>query len=89
MRQQVRRRIADPFFDDFDIPDVQEIPIKLNSREVTIQVKPLPDNAPASFGGAVGNFTFSSSVNKTSTHTNEPAHFKTHYIRTWKYQAHQ
>jgi hypothetical protein len=76
MRQQVRRRVADPFFDDFDIPDVQEIPIKLNSKEVTIQVKPLPNNAPASFGGAVGNFTFSSSVNKTSTHTNEPVTLK-------------
>jgi hypothetical protein len=76
MRQQVRRRVADPFFDDFDIPDVQEIPVKLNSREVTVQVKPLPDNAPASFGGAVGNFSFSSSVSKTSTHTNEPVTFK-------------
>jgi hypothetical protein len=76
MRKEVRRRVADPFFDDFDIPDVQEIPIKLKSKEVTIQVKPLPDNAPASFGGAVGNFKFSSSLNKTSTHTNEPVTLK-------------
>ncbi len=76
MRQQVRRRIADPFFDDFDFPDVQEIPVKLRSREVTVQVKSLPDNAPASFGGAVGNFTFSSSLNKTSTRTNEPITLK-------------
>ncbi len=76
MRKEVRRRIADPFFEDFDIPDVQEIPIKLKSKEVTVQVKPLPGNAPASFGGAVGNFTFSSSVNKSSTHTNEPVTLK-------------
>ncbi len=76
MRKEVRRRVADPFFEDFDIPDVQEIPIKLKSKEVTVQVKPLPGNAPASFGGAVGNFTFSSSLNKTSTHTNEPVTLK-------------
>jgi hypothetical protein len=76
MRKEVRRRVSDPFFDDFDIPDVQEIPIKLNSKEVTVQVKPLPGNAPASFGGAVGNFTFSSSLNKTSTQTNEPVTLK-------------
>jgi hypothetical protein len=76
MRKEVRRRVADPFFDDFDIPDVQEIPFKLKSKEVTVQVKPLPANAPASFGGAVGNFTFNSSLNKTSTHTNEPVTLK-------------
>lgn len=76
MRHEVRRRIADPFFEDFDIPDVQEIPLKLKSREVTIQVKPLPGNAPESFGGAVGNFTFNASVNKTSTHANEPVTLK-------------
>ena len=76
MRKEVRRRVADPFFDDFDIPDVQEIPFKLRSKEVTVQVKPLPSNAPASFGGAVGNFTFNSSLNKTSTHTNEPVTLK-------------
>ncbi len=76
MRKEVRRRVADPFFEDFDIPDVQEVPIKLKSKEVTVQVKPLPGNAPVSFGGAVGNFTFSSSLNKTSTHTNEPVTLK-------------
>jgi hypothetical protein len=76
MRKEVRRRVSDPFFDDFDIPDVQEIPFKLKSKEVTVQVKPLPANAPASFGGAVGNFTFNSSLNKTSTHTNEPVTLK-------------
>jgi hypothetical protein len=76
LRKEVRRRVSDPFFDDFDIPDVQEIPVKLKSKEVTIQVKPLPGNAPASFGGAVGNFTFNSSLNKTTTHTNEPLTLK-------------
>lgn len=76
IRKEMRRRVADPFFDDFDIPDVQELPVKLKSKVVTVQVKPLPGNAPASFGGAVGNFTFSSSLNKTSTHTNEPLTLK-------------
>jgi hypothetical protein len=76
IRKEVRRRVSDPFFDDFDIPDVQEIPLKLKSKEVTIQVKPLPGGAPASFGGAVGSFNFTSSLNKTSTHTNEPVTLK-------------
>ncbi len=76
MRHEVRRRIADPFFEDFDIPDIQEIPLKLKSPEITIQVKPLPGKAPASFGGAVGSFKFNASLNKTSTHINEPVTLK-------------
>lgn len=76
VRQEIHRRIADPFFDNFDIPDVQEIPLKLKSKPVTIQVKSLPANAPVSFGGAVGSFGFNSSVNKTSTSTNDPLTLK-------------
>jgi hypothetical protein len=76
IRQEVRRRVADPFFDDFDIPDVQETQVKLKSKEISVQVNPLPANAPASFGGAVGTFSFSSSLNKTETHTNEPLTLK-------------
>lgn len=72
LRREVRRRIADPFFDDFSIPEVQEIPVKLTSRPVKITVENLPPNAPASFQGAVGSFRISSSLNKTSTATHEP-----------------
>ena len=76
IRHEVRRKVADPFFEDFSIPDVQEIPAKLTSKAVKVLVKPLPDGAPASFKGAVGYFTLSSSINKTSTLTNDPLTLK-------------
>jgi hypothetical protein len=76
IRHEVRRKFADPFFDDFSVPDVQEIPVKLTSKAVTVNVKPLPGNAPSSFKGAVGNFRITSSLNKASTTTNEPLTLK-------------
>lgn len=76
IRREIRRQIADPFFDDFSIPDVQEIPIKLSSKAVRLTVKPLPPNAPPTFNGAVGNFRLTSSLNKTSTATNDPLTLK-------------
>jgi hypothetical protein len=76
LRREIRRKIADPFFDDFSIPDVEEIPVKLQSQPVKVSVKPLPANAPSSFKGAVGNFRISSSLNKTTTATNEPLTLK-------------
>lgn len=76
IRREVRRRTSDPFFDDFSIPDVQEIPIKLKSKSVRIMVKTLPASAPPSFNGAVGSFKLTSAINKTSTATNEPLTLK-------------
>jgi hypothetical protein len=76
IRHEVRRKMADPFFDDFSIPDVQEIPAKLESNTVKVLVKPLPSNAPNSFKGAVGTFKMNSSINKTSTVTNDPLTLK-------------
>jgi hypothetical protein len=58
-------------FDDFFGPSAQDVPMKLKSKAVTINVKPLPGNAPASFTGAVGHFTFDAKVNKNSLKTNE------------------
>lgn len=76
LRREVRRKVADPFFDDFLIPDVQEIPVKLTSKSVRILVKPLPPNAPSSFKGAVGSFSLASSLNKSTAETNEPITLK-------------
>ncbi|HSO77677.1 MAG TPA: BatD family protein [Bacteroidales bacterium] len=76
LRREVRRRVADPFFDDFSFPDIQEIPVTLKSKPVKITVKTLPANAPVSFKGAVGKFNITSSLNKTSTTTNEPLTLK-------------
>jgi hypothetical protein len=38
---------------------------------ITLTVKPLPPNAPASFTGAVGNFTLSSTLNRTEVTTDD------------------
>jgi hypothetical protein len=76
LRKEVRRRIADPFFEDFSIPEFQEIRITLNSKAVKLLVKPLPPNPPASFKGAVGNFKLTSTISKTSTKTHDPLTLK-------------
>ncbi|MCB0180442.1 MAG: protein BatD [Anaerolineae bacterium] len=44
----------------------------LQTDPVTVEVKPLPAGAPASFNGAVGQFTIDSSVDTTSGRVNEP-----------------
>ena len=47
------------------------------SNKVKVEVLPLPEeNKPASFNGAVGEFTFSSSINHTKLKTNEPVTIK-------------
>lgn len=47
------------------------------SNKVKVEVLPLPEqNKPASFNGAVGDFTFSSTINRTKVKTNEPVTIK-------------
>ena len=57
-RLQVRnpRRGHDPFADFFDVPQIQEVRRVVRSKEIVLDVKALPDGAPASFSGAVGEF---------------------------------
>lgn len=45
---------------------------RLRTEPVSLEVKPLPANAPASFNGAVGQFSLSSTVDTTATKVNEP-----------------
>ena len=54
----VPSRFQDPFFGRGH--ETLEVPRKIQSQRITIQVKPLPAGAPASFSGAVGNFTMTS-----------------------------
>jgi hypothetical protein len=50
--------------------------VKVKSPAVTIHVDPLPDaGKPDGFGGAVGAFTISASVDKTSLKANEPVNY--------------
>lgn len=46
--------------------------VKLEANPVTVSVKPLPENAPDDFSGAVGQFEIRSSLNDTQTKVNEP-----------------
>ena len=46
--------------------------IKLTTERVTIDVKPLPPKAPATFAGAVGNFTMTVDANPKSVQVNDP-----------------
>ena len=58
----------DPFFNR-NITNVQK---ELSSQSFSIEAKPLPENnKPASFTGAVGNYKFTSSIDKTELSTNE------------------
>jgi hypothetical protein len=43
---------------------------------VTVDVKPLPEGAPANFSGAVGQFTLDSTVDTHQTRVNEPVTWK-------------
>jgi hypothetical protein len=71
VRVQTRRRsIFDSFFDDpFFGRTVRQV---VNSRPVTIEVLPLPqEGKPANFTGLVGNFNISANVDKQTVKTNE------------------
>jgi hypothetical protein len=58
----------DPFFNR-NITNVQK---ELSSQSFGLEVKNLPENGkPASFAGAVGNYKFTSSIDKTDLSTNE------------------
>jgi hypothetical protein len=53
--------------------NMQNVPFKLLSNEAVIQVKELPiAGRPASFNGAVGEFTFETKLSNTATKTDEP-----------------
>jgi hypothetical protein len=45
--------------------------VPAQTEAITLVVKPLPANAPASFTGAVGNFTLGSTLNRTDVTTDD------------------
>jgi len=85
-RMQVKRQQSrdpldqffnDPFFNNpFFNNSVQDIPIKLKSEPVKINVKELPDGAPAAFNGAVGKFTMEASLDKKETKAHDAVTLK-------------
>lgn len=84
--QQSGDLIVDPFGMDFIIekPNTRRsifsrgetVSLKLSSRPIKINVKALPKNAPSSFNGAVGEFSLSSSINKTEVQANDGIDYK-------------
>lgn len=66
VQQRVR---SQSIFDDF-FGSIQNVRTKSKSKRIPITVKELPQ-APAGFGGAVGRFSLSSSIDKTEVTANE------------------
>lgn len=60
------------FFDDF-FDDYQTIRRRISTAPVKIEVSPLPAGAPASFGGAVGDFSMNVRLSRDSIRSNEAA----------------
>lgn len=75
-RRRNPNNIWDSFFDDpFRRGDIYQYNAK--SNVVRVDVLPLPqDNKPASFKGAVGNFSFNAEFDKSKVKTNEPITLK-------------
>ena len=85
--QQVRRRLqdmdplatlmmSDPFFNNafFNTTAYKDVPVNLKSVPVNIHVSAVPEKGkPADFGGAVGNFSISSSMDKLDLTTDDVA----------------
>lgn len=62
---------AQSMFDDFFAMPYEIVEKHVKSAAVEVTVKDLPQGAPSSFKGAVGNFTVKSSVDRTETTANQ------------------
>lgn len=73
--QRKRSRSAfDDFFDPFNDPffnSVQNIPVTLYTKPVTINVKPFPAGAPQGFTGGVGSLKMTASLSETELAEND------------------
>lgn len=67
---QQRVRSNNPF-DDFFGGSYRRVPYKLASNAVKINVKPLPNNKPSDFNGAVGKFNMTATLDKAQVKANE------------------
>ncbi len=65
----------DPFADPFNDPFgslFEKRDIDIESKPVTLEVKPLPANAPADFSGAIGNFTMEADAKPKTVQVGDP-----------------
>ena len=62
----------DPFFADPFAGVGEQREVKFSSDTITIEVKPLPSNAPPTFAGAVGNFSLTTDVKPKTAQVGDP-----------------
>jgi hypothetical protein len=68
----------DPFFNDpfFGFGSARDVKYAFKSNRIAVNVKALPEGAPESFNGSVGELSFDASLDKTTTNANEPVSLK-------------
>ena len=62
----------DPFFNDPFAGMGEQKEVKFSSETTTLDVKPLPPNAPPGFAGAVGNFSLTTDVKPKTAQVGDP-----------------
>lgn len=76
-KQRRRGDIFDEFFNDPFFNQAQTVEYKATSNVLKINVLPLPsENVPASFTGAVGNFSLNATLDRNTVKQNEPVTLK-------------
>lgn len=63
--------VFDEFFNDSFFGRTETVEVKTRSNTIKVEVDPLPQNAPASFTGSVGDLNFKAEVDKKDVVTNE------------------
>src|SRR5438094_1053953 len=63
---------SDPFFSEPFSQLGERREVEINSEPVAFEVKPLPQNAPSSFSGAIGNFTMTTDAKPKSVQVGDP-----------------
>ncbi len=66
----------DPFFGNPFNSNIKDVKIPLKSESVRINVRELPSGAPESFGGAVGEYAYSVSLDRNEVKAHEPVNLK-------------
>src|SRR6266403_351246 len=63
---------SDPFFSDPFSQFGERREVEINSEPMAFEVKPLPQNAPPSFSGAIGNFTMTTEAKPKTVQVGDP-----------------
>jgi hypothetical protein len=63
---------SDPFFSNPFAQIGERREVDINSQPVALEVKPLPQNAPPSFSGAIGNFAMTTDAKPKSVQVGDP-----------------